>query len=870
MKTAHIISHTHWDREWYLPYEKHHMRLVMLIDQILDAIDNDPDFKSFHLDGQTICVDDYLQVKPQNRERLMNAISHKKINIGPWYILQDAFLTSAEANVRNGYYGDLDCQRYGGKTSVGYYPDTFGIYAQAPQILKELDINNMIFGRGVSTTGFNNKVSNDFESKYSEMIVKSSNETEVLGILFANWYSNGNEIPVNEFEAKKYWDKKLAECEMYTNSNHLLFMNGCDHTPYQASVTEAIKVANELYPDVEFIQSSFDEYLKALTTDVKQEQLSSISGELTSQNTDGLYTLVNTASSRISQKISNARIQNKYEFIVEPLSALYDQENYPHAELEYGWKKLMQNHPHDSICGCSVDSVHRTMNSRFEDSENVADHVIENKLKYIKENIEFDGNLGFAIINPSEISNTRHSVIIEYKRQEFGADFRAARDNMKELSLPNFKLIDANGDAVPVTITDLGLGFDYYLPDDKFRRAYYSRNIKVDFAYNFTKIGHQTFKLIEDVDNQDTSVDPNCKIMENDNIRVTVNSNGSIDIFNKSSNQSQSGICKIYDQGDVGNEYMFGSVKDDKELFLTKVKLTTNHSTAEMQQIIVLADLEVPKSADSKLTAEQLEIIDYNLRDAQRSEDLVTLPIEMIYSLNEYDRGIKIEINIDNQAKDHRVRARFELVNSKSSHQADSAFETVTRANKPLDNWKNKNFDNRMLKFMRVYNAEMALTIATNGLHEYEVGDNYVDITLLRAVGELGDWGYFPTPEAQCIEQIKCELYVIFDSVNNNNVNANVSRSIFVNQPYVQLVPNSGKILQNQVSLRLEHDNNSYISAIKRSVNNELIVRIASNGEESYFTCDKQLIKTNMLELVNLDIDNKLGSNEILTLKVKE
>ncbi|MDF2715099.1 MAG: alpha-mannosidase, partial [Paenibacillus sp.] len=101
MKTAHVISHTHWDREWYLPFETHRHLLVKLMDTLLDTLERDPEFRSFHLDGQTIILDDYLAIRPDRKERLSHYIREGRIAIGPWYVLQDEFLTSSEANVRN-------------------------------------------------------------------------------------------------------------------------------------------------------------------------------------------------------------------------------------------------------------------------------------------------------------------------------------------------------------------------------------------------------------------------------------------------------------------------------------------------------------------------------------------------------------------------------------------------------------------------------------------------------------------------------------------------------------------------------------------------------------------------------------------------
>lgn len=868
MKKAHIISHTHWDREWYLPYESHHMRLIMLIDQILEAIDNDVDFQSFHLDGQTICIDDYLQVKPQNRDKLMKAINDGKIKIGPWYILQDAFLTSAEANVRNGYYGNLDCIRYGNKTAVGYYPDTFGIYSQAPQILRELEIDNMIFGRGVSTTGFNNEVSNQFESKYSEMKVRGSDGSEVLGILFANWYSNGNEIPVDKVEAKKYWDQKLFECERYTNSKHLLFMNGCDHTPYQASVTEAIKVANELYPDIEFVQSSFDQYLSDIKSDRNVQALTTIGGELTSQTTDGYYTLVNTASSRINQKIANGRIQDKYQYLVEPISALYSSQ-YKHSEIEYGWKTLMKNHPHDSICGCSVDSVHRSVDMRFEDSENVANFVIDETLLEIKDQVSSSKKHSFVLVNPSDITNSNHKVILAYETQLFGSDFRAARDAMKAVEIPNLGLFTSADKQIPVHITDLGIDFDYTLPKDKFRIPYYSRKLELEFSYQFENIGHETFYLKE-ISECEQKIN-NLPVIENDYLKLEIEDDGVITITDKKTENCQRNVIQLFDQGDIGNEYMFGRVVDDEKIYFKDFKSVVNSSNNVIQRLTINGVIKIPQSADQSLQQCQRDIIEYNIRNCKRSDQYVTMPIELIFELGQFDLGVKTTINIENVAKDHRMRVAFKLSDSNDTHIADSAFESVTRSKTPLATWQNPSFDQRLGKFVKLQSENVDLTIATLGLHEYEIVDDTVEITMLRSTGELGDWGHFPTPEAQCQYRVSAEMYIVYGADIDSDYINNICRSIFVKQPAIQLEQSSQdrNLCTNMLDLKCE--TSAYLSTIKKSLNDELVLRFGSNGECAKITTSLDLYQTNMLEVETQKLDQlTVNANQILTVKVKE
>ena len=152
MKKVHIISHSHWDREWYLSFERHRMLLVELIDDFLELFENDPDFKYFHLDGQTNLLDDYLEIKPDKKPLLEKYIQNGQMQIGPFYILQDAYLTSSESNVRNMLIGHQESTKLGNKVEVGYYPDTFGNVGQTPQLMKQLGFTTAAFGRGVKTT----------------------------------------------------------------------------------------------------------------------------------------------------------------------------------------------------------------------------------------------------------------------------------------------------------------------------------------------------------------------------------------------------------------------------------------------------------------------------------------------------------------------------------------------------------------------------------------------------------------------------------------------------------------------------------------------------------------------------------------------
>src|SRR5699024_4129032 len=148
-------------------------------------------------------------VRPEKKEDVAEMLQDGRLFIGPWYILQDEFLTSSASNIRNLQYGMKEVHKGGYMSRVGNVTASFGNISQSAQNLRQTGINNAIFGRGVKPTGWNNQVieADDFESPYSEMTWEGPDGSSVHGILFANWYCNGNEIPVEKEAAKAYWDE---------------------------------------------------------------------------------------------------------------------------------------------------------------------------------------------------------------------------------------------------------------------------------------------------------------------------------------------------------------------------------------------------------------------------------------------------------------------------------------------------------------------------------------------------------------------------------------------------------------------------------------------------------------------------------------
>ena len=773
--TVHIISHSHWDREWYQSFESHRMKLIELVDNILDKAENDPEFGGFFLDGQVIAIDDYLEIRPEKRAQVEKCIREGKVQTGPWYILQDEFLTSGEACVRNLQVGMQEAEQYGAVGNVGYFPDAFGNAGQMPQVLKQAGMDAVVFGRGVKPIGPNNEVTGgQYESTYSEMMWASPDGTKLPGILFANWYNNGVEIPVDEAEAKVYWDKKLADARKFAATNQLLMMNGCDHQPLQKNITEAIRVARKLYPDVEFIHSDFKKYVEAMEKEIS-ENFSTVKGELTSQETDGRWTLANTASSWIGLKQDNRAGETALERKAEPAAAMADVmgKAYPEDQMIYSWKKLMQNHPHDSICGCSVDEVNEEMKTRFAKSRQVADAIYDESVEYLTNKVNTAALPGDGEKIPFVVWNTSG----ETKSQVVEKELHLFRDyNLfvwdgyeaaEKVEFPAMVLRDADGNVVPAKIADAGVAFGYDLPDDRFRQPYMAKKVLVTFEAEVPALGYRTYYLETAEQAQDVDVvsaDEN--VLENDAVKVVVNADGSYNLLDKKTGRMYENVGFYEDTGDMGNEYIY--IQDSgKQVVSTKgmkAEISCVERNAFRTVVEICHKMMVPSGMGEELLRQREMCIDPYTRVANRSSELVEMDVKTVLTLEKSAKGLRVATTICNQAKDHRVRVILPTGLDTSMHMADSAFEVVRRNNRHNDTWTNPCGCERQQCFVAMEDAKGGLLVANRGLYEYEILEdqgNAVAVTLLRCVAEMGDWGYFPTPKAQQIGTFCLEFEVV-------------------------------------------------------------------------------------------------------------
>jgi len=715
-KKLHIIPHTHWDREWYLPFEKHRMKLVDLFDKLICTMEANPDYRYFHMDGQYIVIEDYLQIRPQMRERLLNLVRDGRIQIGPWYVLQDEYLTSGEANIRNMLYGIRLCRDFGAEpVHCGYFPDAFGNISQAPQILRGFGFDHAVFGRGVNDIGADNTLVNTNGITKSELLWRSPDGSSVIGIMFANWYCNAMELPAEPEALKTRLKEIVTNAERAASTKHLLGMNGCDHQPLQQNLPEIISLANHVQDDVEVLHSNFPEYVEEIRK--YRDTLCVFDGEINGQLSAGACPLICTASSHADIKQDNHVAQNLLERMAEPAAvmSMLHGGRYDKDYFLYAWKTLMQNHPHDSICSCSVDPVYTEMKTRFAKSIACAQQLRDNALEYLAENVDSSGTAGNKALLLCSFEPNRAVTIAEAD-----VDFDLTED-VQEIAV-----FDDAGNEVPAKITRTHNQFTYTLPDDRFRQPKYVDRFHIEIPVITNGIAHRVYSVRKQAPTAKTSVTYGTNFMENEFLSLLFCENGTITVTDKRTGRVYPGQNLFEDTQDRGNLYNYVQAPGDTAV--TSAECRADISLWEVTPFSVTFRILVPLHIDADIAS------------------FVTLS----------DRIARADFRtvITNRGENHRIRALFPSDIHTDTVLAEGQFDVVRRKIHPEATWKNPCYCQRCQAFTALESDDgtHCLMTANRGLCEYEVlrdGRNTMAITLLRCIGEVGDWGVFPTPLGQ-------------------------------------------------------------------------------------------------------------------------
>ena len=920
-----IVSHTHWDREWYQTFQQFRIRLVRMVDNLLDILERNQNFRYFTLDGQTIVLEDFLEARPEKREQLKDFIKNGRILIGPWYVLPDEFLEGPEAIIRNLMLGHRIAEEFGGVMKIGYLPDMFGHIGQMPQILNGFGIHEAVVWRGVGP-----------EVDKNEFLWTSSDGSKVLTEYLRYGYGFGIRLPTAPERFKERMAFVVNQLSPYATTGTLLLTNGGDHQEAQPELPVLIEEFNKRSKDIKIIHGTIPMFFKSLKE--YTPSLETYKGEFRSYGR--AYLLPSVLSTRMWIKQLNFKCEYLLEKLAEPLTTwswlvgLSSPEISKRAARLFSlcwlaWKYLIKNHPHDSICGCSVDEVHKDMIPRFEAAQEISKNVMRESAEIITEQIDTS--------KLHKDPSVEHHAIVVFNPAD-GPRTDVVDAELEFLEKPEDLLVkDESNIAKPCQILDVGEEEQYALrlDESRFKRllpviergrlwgdlsrkgiikvegetAYVNlvtsklggvnveeahrifmevkellgKNIKnfivkvtrilvkfIFIAENVPAYGYKTYIVESHGCEKKTQMSSTSNTLENEYYRVEIDPHhGTVFIYDKELKRLFQNGNHFVDGGDDGDEYNYSPPHFDKLIsepfgspHITLVEDGPIRSTFEISMVYKLP---------LGLTEDR----------ASRSSETRNVPIISYVSLYLNIKRIEFKTIVDNKVNDHRLRVVFPTEIDVEHLSTEGHFDVVerpisTELNGELIEYPLRTYPQR--SFVDVNNGKSGLMLSNRGLPECEGihGEKGVDLalTLFRSVGWLSrpdfksrDWACGPiikTPEAQCIGKHTFEYAVISHSERWESA---FKQAHFFNYPLWAFETDfhEGALPLEQNWIRIEPSSNLILSAVKIAEDrNGIIVRFYNIGEEEVNGRIKLSQPFSEIYLVNLneELISKLGADE--------
>jgi len=759
-REIHVVSNTHWDREFRFPFQKTRLMLVNMMDYLLDLLEKNPDYTSYTLDAHSIMVEDYLELRPERRDLIVKLVTDRRLFMGPWYTLPDIPNIGQEALVRNLLFGHRISSSFGHTMKVGYTPCSWGQTGQLPQIYAGFDIDTILFYRGISP-----------HECPSEFIWEAPDGTRALAhrfALFARynyyylvfrkitygldindrqwWWGKWGETPFKSANKDDdyttvellepdvlYKKEKLKQAtagmleiegDQY-QGEYFLAMHGHDISWPHPLEPEVVKDSDDAFPEMKIIHSDLEKYFDVLKKNLDMDSLMVLKGERRTNLREGYWTylLPGTISARTRLKKENFLTETELVYRAEPSATLAAMlgKAYPGSFLELAWKHLLCTHTHDANAGCAPDEVTEDVRFHLRQSRRISEAVTGESLKHLVKNID----------TGSGDRDTRYLIVLNTLPFERSEILELLLDLPEETGAKSLLIRDPEGkpcDWQPVSRSDEGLFVDnpWNVPQAFLTRRF---RIKMDVG-NLPSLGYRVFTIeaAPEPARIPGSLFSAPNIMENRYLRVEVLSNGAIDLFDKQTGVSYCGLLTLEENGETGNAWKHEPPENDRIIC----------STEEKAKIEIVEQGPLSCSLRIDLTMN----VPLDCQDGStRSEELVPVPFSHIVTLERDSRMVGVVTKFDNRARDHRIRVLFPTNLEKANTSfADSHFDVVERdiALPNRDDWKEPVVGTYPYRhFVDVSDGDRGLCILSEGLQEFEVTRDErraIALTLVRGV----------------------------------------------------------------------------------------------------------------------------------------
>ena len=743
----HLIPHTHWDREWFLPRAAFHARLILMFDELIERMQADPAFRTFLLDGQTVLVEDYLRARPERENDVKALVKTGRLQIGPWYVLADELVPSGESLIRNLLLGTADAERLGGRLDVLYSPDAFGHPAVLPTIAREFGLKYGVLWRGLG--GEPNQESDFFRWRGPD------GREILLWHLPPEGYEIGAALPGAGARLPDIWTEVRATLVRRAAGKHIPLFVGADHHAPHPTLTRLRDLLADLEPASAFRISRLDEFFQAAESAPGKP----LAGELR-WSYGYTWTLQGVHGTRAPLKRRHGQIELWLERLAEPLVALSRQAGGRdrRAILETAWRTLVRTQFHDTIAGSTADAVAAAAEHRLTDVAAYAAELTRGGLMDLAghdpdvQRERTDGSEPRLVLwNP--VPRARGGVTVAdvtvFRRDVLVGPPSEGRLPRQGRGYRPFALYGQEGQAIPVQVlaqrvTEERTDAARHYPDqdevDQVRIAFRAPPVPGLGLAALTSGAAAPLPRTEDTRVRGRS-------LENRFVAVTLESNGALTLLDRRRNERYAELLRLEDAGDAGDAYTYCPPARDR--------IKPSHGPMAVRRL-----------AAGPLVA-ALE---------GRWEVLRGIDARLVVQLFVDSPLVRITLDIDNRTRYHRLRARMVTGLAGVPVTAGAAFGAVERSAVRVDPAayprETPVRTAPALRFVAAARGDRGLAVLAPAFCEYEwTAKGDLLLTLLRAIGDLsradlptrpGHAGW-PTaiPGAQCLGSSRIELAIV-------------------------------------------------------------------------------------------------------------